>query len=145
MVKAETDIISCYLNHVSEMPNIPWSPFLTHCSFWTSCKVHYGKWRLMTQCNVLKLLKVFGFPLISFTTGWKMILFFFFFTVIICLTSQILCRWKTPSELCVCWDLAHKSLALSRSSFIITFFFQMWIFILSLLVKTSESFQQKLS
>lgn len=49
----------------------PWSPLSSHCSFWTSCKAHYGKLRLMTKCNVLKLLKVFGFPLIFFCYRMK--------------------------------------------------------------------------
>lgn len=97
----------------------PWSSLLSHCSFWTSCKALYGKLRLMTKCNVLKLLKVFVFPLIFSATEWKAWKMILFFTVIICLTSQILCRQKTPSEL-VCWDPACKRLALSHSSIITT-------------------------
>lgn len=113
---------------------------MSHCNFWTSCKAYYGKLRLMTKCSSLKLLEVFDFPLISFTTQWKG-WFIFFSTVIICLTPQILCRQKTSSELCVCWDPAYRSLALSHFQHWHQLLIEMWILILSWLGKTSESFQ----
>lgn len=122
-----------------------WGPFSSHCSFWTFRKARYGKLRLMTKCNILKLLKVFVFPLISFTTewkGWKMILFF---TVIICLTSQILCGQKTSSEVCVCWDPAHKGLVLSHSSIIITSCLRRTLSLCPCCLRPVNHFRQKLS
>lgn len=64
-----------------------------------------------------------------------------FFTVIICLTSQILCRRKTPSELRVLGPSSQAPCFILLQHHHHHLLFEMWIFILSLLVKTNESFQ----